>query len=73
MVTTATPIGEENNMKKIYTDDCCTIFSLRLANYLERMGFMIIDTRDDLKDTGRKVFLFANTFQLRKAIDTYMS
>ena len=53
-------------------DNCREIFSLRLARYLESKGFMIIDTRPDLKETGRDVFIFANTPQLRKAIDAYM-
>lgn len=54
-------------------DNCREIFSLRLARYLESKGFMIIDTRPDLKETGRDVFIFANTPQLRQAIDTYMN
>lgn len=54
-------------------NDCREIFSLRLARYLESKGFMIIATRPDMKDTGRDVFIFANTPQLRQAIDTYMN
>lgn len=56
-----------------YINDCREIFSLKLARYLESKGFMIVSTRPDLKDTGRNVFLFANTPQLRQAIDTYMN
>ena len=59
--------------RKNTMDNCREIFSLRLARYLESKGFMIISTRPDLKETGRDVFLFANTPQLRQAIDTYMS
>ena len=55
-----------------YRENLHTIFSLKLAKYLEGMGFTIIETRPDLKCTGRNVFLFANTPQLRKAIDAYM-
>lgn len=54
-------------------NDCREIFSLRLARYLESKGFMIVGTRPDLKETGRDVFIFANTPQLRQAIDTYMN
>jgi hypothetical protein len=54
-------------------NDCREIFSLRLARYLEDKGFMIVGTRPDLKDTGRDVFIFVNTPQLRQAIDTYMN
>lgn len=53
-------------------DNCRTIFSLRLARYLESKGFMIIEQRPDLRGTGREVFVFVNTPQLRKAIDAYM-
>ena len=56
-----------------YMDNCREIFSLRLTRYLESKGFMIIGTRPDFKETGRDVYVFANTPQLRKAIDTYMS
>ena len=49
-----------------------TIFSIKLARYLESMGFMIIEQRPDLRGTGRDVFVFVNTPQLRKAIDAYM-
>lgn len=53
-------------------DDYRVIFSFRLARYLENKGFVILMTRPDLKDTGRNVFLFENTPQLKQAIDTYM-
>lgn len=56
-----------------YMDNCREIFSLRLARYLENKGFMIIGTRPDIKETGRDVFIFVNTPQLRQAIDTYMN
>ena len=58
---------------RISMDNCREIFSLRLARYLERKGFMIVGIRPDLKETGRDIFLFVNTPQLRQAIDTYMS
>ena len=68
------PLQGEKHMKRTkYTNDFREIFSLKLARYLESKGFMIISTRPDLKETGRDVFLFANTPQLRQAIDTYMS
>ncbi|MBR5596364.1 MAG: hypothetical protein IKW30_03040 [Lachnospiraceae bacterium] len=59
--------------RKNTMDNFREIFSLRLARYLESKGFMIVGTRPDLKETGREVFLFVNTPQLRQAIDAYMS
>lgn len=65
---------EKNYMKRTNCiNDCREIFSLRLAKYLENLGFAIITTRPDKKNTGRNVFIFANTPQLRQAIDTYMN
>ena len=62
-----------SDMRNIkYTDNCREIFSLKLAKFLESEGFAIISTRPDLKNTGRKIFLFANTPQLRQKIDVYM-
>ena len=49
------------------------VFSVRLAKYLENEGYEIRQTRPDLRGTGRNVFLFDNTPQLRQAVDTYMS
>lgn len=36
-------------------------------------GFVLIDMQPDLKKTGRNVFFFNDTPQLKSAIDKYMS
>lgn len=44
-----------------------------MAGYLMQRGFVLIDMRSDLKKTGRNVFFFKDTPQLKSAIDEYMS
>lgn len=61
-----------NRNRKTDTDKFL-VFSLKLAKYLENMGYEIKQIRPDLRGTGRNVFLFDNTPQLRQAVDTYMS
>ena len=48
-----------------------TIYSQKLAGYLMQRGFVLIDMQEDIKPTGRNVFLFKNTPQLQSAIDEY--
>lgn len=36
-------------------------------------GFVLIDMQPDLKKTGRNVFFFKDTSQLKSAIDEYLS
>lgn len=36
-------------------------------------GFVLVDMQPDLKKTGRNVFFFKDTQQLKSAIDEYMS
>lgn len=50
-----------------------TIYSQKLAGYLMLRGFVLIDMQEDIKPTGRNVFLFKNTPQLQSAIDEYKS
>ena len=50
-----------------------TIYSQKLAGYLMQRGFVLIDMKEDIKPTGRNVFLFKNTPQLQSAIDEYKS
>ena len=52
--------------------DKFVVFSLKLARYLESKGYEIKQTRPDLRNTGRDVFLFDDTPQLQSAISTYM-
>ena len=49
------------------------IYNQRMAGYLMQRGFVLIDMRPDLKKTGRNVFFFKDTPQLKSAIDIYMS
>ncbi|WP_334305225.1 DUF5659 domain-containing protein [Enterocloster clostridioformis] len=49
------------------------IYSQKLAGYLMQRGFVLIDMQPDLKKSGRNVFFFMNTPQLKSAIDDYMS
>lgn len=58
---------------RLYRNDDFTVFSLKLARYLENKGFKIKGSRPDLKGSNRNVFLFEDTPQLRSAIDAYMS
>ena len=50
-----------------------TIYSQKLAGYLMQRGFVLIDMQEDIKPTGRNVFLFKNTPQLQSAIYEYKS
>lgn len=50
-----------------------TIYSQKLAGYLMQRGFVLIDMQEDIKPTGRNVFLFKNTPQLQSAMDEYKS
>ena len=44
-----------------------------MAGYLMQKGFVLIDMQPDLKKTGRNVFFFKDTPQLKSTIDEYMS
>ena len=49
------------------------VYSQKLTGYLMQKGFVLIDMRPDLKKSGRNVFFFNDTPQLKSAIDEYMS
>lgn len=49
------------------------IYNQKMAGYLMQRGFVLIDMQPDLKKTGRNVFFFNDTPQLKSAIDEYMS
>lgn len=49
------------------------IYSQRMAGYLMQKGFVLISMQPDLKKSGRNVFFFVDTPQLKSAIDEYMS
>ena len=48
-------------------------YKQKMAGYLMQRGFVLIDMQPDLKKTGRNVFFFNDTPQLKSAIDEYMS
>ena len=49
------------------------IYNQKMAGYLMQRGFVLIDMQPDLTKTGRNVFFFNDTPQLKSAIDEYMS
>ena len=49
------------------------VYSQKLTGYLMQKGFVLIDMRTDLKKSGRNIFFFNDTPQLKSAIDEYMS
>ena len=69
--------------KTIETEECIItsntnnksfiVYSQKMAGYLMQRGFVLIDMQPDLKKTGRNVFFFNDTPQLKSAIDEYMS
>lgn len=48
-----------------------SIFSQKLAGYLMLKGFVLIDMRPDLCGSGRNVFFFNDSDELRRKIDTF--
>ena len=46
-------------------------YSSKLANYLRKQGFWIVDTEPNMKKPQYDVFLFEDTADLRIAVDTY--
>lgn len=49
------------------------IYSQKMAGYLMQKGFVLINMQPDLKKSGRNVFFFKDSPQLKAAIDEYMS
>lgn len=49
------------------------VYSQKMAGYLMQRGFVLINMQPDLKKTGRNVFFFKDTSQLKSAINEYMS
>jgi len=45
--------------------------SLRMAGYLAFLGNPLVQTKDDIKGTGRKVYIFPNTEKLKKDMSKY--
>lgn len=51
--------------------DYFNCYSAKLAGYLRKNGFKIIDTTINLKKPQYDVFIFENTKELRAAVDNY--
>lgn len=48
-----------------------TVFSLRMAGYLMMHGFVLMDMRDHIDGTGKKVFYFIKSRELEKTMEEY--
>lgn len=48
-----------------------TIFSQRLAGYLMMNGFVLMNIRDHIDGSGKKVFYFVDSPQLEKSMKEY--
>jgi hypothetical protein len=46
-------------------------FSQKLAGYLLTNGFSLMGLKSDLKKTGRNIYLFQDSEQLRESINKY--
>ncbi|WP_313184784.1 DUF5659 domain-containing protein [Lacrimispora sp.] len=49
------------------------VYSQKMSGYLMQKGFVLVDMQPDLKKSGRNVFFFKDSPQLKSAIDEYMS
>ena len=69
------PLRQIGGMKQMNNTDkkSFIVYSQKMAGYLMQRGFVLIDMQPDLKKTGRNVFFFNDTPQLKSAIDEYMS
>ena len=47
------------------------ILSLKMAGYLAFRGNILINTKDDIKGSGRKIYIFINTEKLREDMKHY--
>lgn len=48
-----------------------TVFSLRMAGYLMMHGFVLMDMRDHIDGSGKKVFYFVKSPALEKIMYEY--
>lgn len=60
--------GKQMNETKYYT-----IFSQRLMSKLVAQGFVLVNMRPDERGSGRNVFYFRNSPELRQAVEEYSS
>ena len=47
------------------------VFSLRMAGYLMMHGFVLMDLREHIDGSGKKVFYFINSPELKKVMEEY--
>lgn len=59
----------EKVIKRFYETEDFEVFSLRIAKGLEQKGFTMKGSRPDKKGTGRSVFIFQNTPEIRQAFN----
>ncbi len=48
------------------------VFAMRLAGYLMLNGFVLMDTRENERYPGKKVFYFKNSENLQQTIEVYV-
>lgn len=56
---------------KFMKETTTVILSLRMAGYLAFQGNALLNTKDDIKGTGRKIFIFSNTEKLKRDMSNY--
>lgn len=47
------------------------VYSLRMAGYLMMHGFVLMDLREHIDGSGKKVFYFINSPELKKVMEEY--
>ena len=47
------------------------VYSLRMAGYLMMHGFVLMDLREHIDGSGKKVFYFINSPELKKVMNEY--
>lgn len=47
------------------------VYSLRMAGYLMMHGFVLMDLREHIDGSGKKVFYFINSPELKKVMEDY--
>lgn len=56
-------------IKRFYETENFEVYSQRIAKQLLQRGFVMQATRPDKKETGRNVFIFQNTPEIRQAFN----
>lgn len=50
-----------------------TVFSLRMAGFLMMHGFVLMDLREHIDGSGKKVFYFIKSPELERVMEEYKS